>query len=251
MNLYELSCNELRKKSGVYKLSAGGHIYIGSSKNLYYRLLEHRRDLANNRHDNKFLQNVSNKYGIENLDVEIVEFCEPEERINRESFWIKELKADINQTDPIIHELSEESKQKLSNSIKQGILEGKYKTKFDLHEIECYDYLGNYMCTYENKDDAAEKLNMTKDDIQRLAGGYKKGLSKGGVRLRYSDSVVPVQKFDINRQYLGRHYNFYYIDENGKEKLAFHDVKDMYPFFAQQIINGSTKIEIIPKVKTL
>lgn len=249
MNLYELKTAELKKKSGVYKLSAGGHIYIGSSKNLYDRLLEHRRDLFNNRHDNQFLQNISNKYGIENIDVEVIEYCDPEIRVQREGFWIKELNADVNQADPITHEFSEESKKKLSNSIKEGILKGKYKTKFDLHEVECYDYLGNYICTYKDKDDAAEKLNITKDQVQKLASGYKKGLSRKGVRLRYSDSIVPVQKFPINEQYLGRQYNFYYIDDNGEEKLAFHDVKDMYPFFAKQIMKGVEKIELFPKVK--
>lgn len=42
-------------KSGIYKLSAGGHIYIGSSKNLRQRLLEHRLDLLDNKHTNPFL----------------------------------------------------------------------------------------------------------------------------------------------------------------------------------------------------
>lgn len=251
MNLFELSSKELSKKSGVYKLSAGGHIYIGSSKNLYARLIEHRRDLSNNNHANKFLQNVCNKHGIKNLEVEIVEFCSPEDRITKESNWIKTLNADINQTDPVTHELSEESKQQLSESIKQGRLSGKYKTKFDLCKVECYDYFGDLICIFEDKEDAAQKLNWTKKKVQNIASGYKKGLSSNGIRLRYSDSSVPVQKFDINPQYLGKYYDFYYKDEQGNEQLAFHDVKDLYAFMASQLLLKKDSITIFPKLKTL
>lgn len=84
LSLLTLSSKELRKKSGIYKLSAGGHIYVGSSKNLYDRLREHKIDLLNNKHSNSFLQNVFNKYGIKNIEVEILEFCDPEIRITKE-----------------------------------------------------------------------------------------------------------------------------------------------------------------------
>ena len=43
-NLYfnDLNSTKLNNKSGIYQLRAGGHIYIGSSKNLYQRLYEHK-----------------------------------------------------------------------------------------------------------------------------------------------------------------------------------------------------------------
>lgn len=84
--LFTLSSKELSKKSGIYKLSCGGHLYIGSSKSLYSRLMEHRMDLLNNKHSNDFLQRVSNKYGIQNIVVEILEFCDPQIRIKREKY---------------------------------------------------------------------------------------------------------------------------------------------------------------------
>ena len=46
----------------------------------------------------------------------------------------------MNLQDPITHELSEQSKLKLSTSIKSGRIQGKYKTKYDFCKIECYDY---------------------------------------------------------------------------------------------------------------
>ena len=86
LSFYTLSSKELSKKSGVYKLSVGGHIYIGSSKNLYSRLTEHRHDLETNNHSNDFLQKAVNKYGINNVKVDIVEYCDPKDRIIREKY---------------------------------------------------------------------------------------------------------------------------------------------------------------------
>ena len=82
----------------------------------------------------------------------------------------------MNLQNPTTNELSEYSKKKLSNSIKQGRLEGKYKTQFDFCEIEQYNYFGEFMCKYKNKEEAAEKLNLPKKTVQKLASGYKKGV---------------------------------------------------------------------------
>lgn len=250
LSFYTLSSKELSKKSGIYKLSAGGHVYVGSSKNLYSRLTEHRHDLETNQHKNSFLTNVVNKHGINNVRIDIIEYCAPEDRIVREKFWIDELKADMNLQDPISHELSEQSKQKLSQSVRAGLAAGKYKTKYDFCKVECYDYWGNYITTFDNKEDAAKKLNVDVQAIMHAAGGYKKGVclrANGGCRLRYSDSTVPVQTFEGNPQYIGKYYDFYYIDENGNEQFAFSSVKDCWKFFGTHA--KLSEIKIIPKLK--
>lgn len=246
--LFTLSSKALLKKTGIYKLSCGGHLYIGSSKSLYSRLNEHKADLLNNRHSNDFLQKVSNKYGIENIKVEIIEFCDPKDRINREKYWIDYYKSDMNLQDPITNELSDYSKNKLSNSIKQGRLVGKYKTRFDLCEVEQYNYFGEFMCKYKNKEEAAKRLNIPKKIVQKIACGYKKGVCWMGIRLRYSNSNVPVQEFKINPQYIGRYFDFYYIDENKKEQFAFSNVKDAWKFLGTHI-KLNRPIMLIPKLK--
>lgn len=242
-----LKPKELNYKSGIYKLSAGGHIYVGSSKNLYSRLAEHRNDLRKGQHSNEFLQRVFNNEGINNFRVDIIEFCNPEDRIEREAYWIKELKSDMNMQDPISHELSEESKKKLSKSIKKGLEEGKYKKKYDFCEIEAYDYFGNFIKSFKSKEEISKEYGFTIKEIQNLAGGYKKGASKDGIRLRYSISEVPVQKFKINPNYIGNHYVFFYIDKNGKEKYAFSSVKTCWKFFGEHA--NLSEIKIIPKLR--
>ena len=249
LRFYTLSSKELNNKSGIYKLSAGGHVYIGSSKNLYARLAEHRSDLKENRHSNNFLQKVYNKCGIENMQIDIVEFCDPDNRINRESFWIKELNADMNLQDPVSRKLSEISKQKLSKSIKKGLSEGKYKTKYDYCDIEAYDYFGNYIKTFKSRSELSNEYGFTNKEIQELASGYKKGSSKNGIRLRYSISDVPVQSFEINPNFIGNHYVFFYINESGEEEFAFSSVKNCWKFFGEHA--NLKEIKIIPKLRCL
>lgn len=132
----------------------------------------------------------------------------------------------MNLQDPVSRELSEASKKKLSESIKKGLAEGKYKKKFDYCEIEAYDYLGNFIKKFKSKEEAAKEFGFTAKDVRTIAGGYKKGSAKDGIRFRYSVSKVPVQKFPINKAYIGNHFVFFYLDKDGKEKYAFSSVKN-------------------------
>lgn len=52
----------MEKVSGIYKLSIGKYIYIGQSINVINRVKQHKYQLKNNRHRNKYMQNVFNKY---------------------------------------------------------------------------------------------------------------------------------------------------------------------------------------------
>lgn len=249
-NLLDLSAKNLRGKSGVYLIRCKNHSYVGSSKSLYDRLLEHRQKLINKKHSNDFMLKAFNKYGIHEFTYEILELCDPEQRVDREKKFIDFLKPDMNlQLDPVLQTLSVYSRQKLSKSIKDGISKGKYKTKFDYCEIDCYDYLGNYVRTYSSKEECAESLGITKKQVQKFAGGYTKGLAYKGYRLRYKSSNTLVKDFPINPNHLGKHYKFLYDTDQG-EQIAFTGVKDIWSFFADQILKGNTEISIKIKVKT-
>lgn len=108
--------------------------------------------------------------------------------------------------------------------------------------------LEKFMCKYENKEDAAKKLKLPKKTIQKLAGGYKKGVCWNGIRLRYSNSDVPIQKFEINPQYIGKYFDFYYLDTNKNEQFAFSSVKDVWKFLGNHL-KINTPIILIPKLK--
>lgn len=250
MNFFELSNKELGKRSGIYKITYKDYIYIGSSKNLYSRLHEHRIKLIGNYHKNPILQNIHNKHGIMCFEVEIVEFCTPEIRIEREKHFIDFFKANVNLKDPVTSQLSEQSRKKLGESVRKGRAEGKYKTKYDFSKIEQYDLWGNYVHTFENITEAINALNISKNEACRLLRGYGKGDIHAGIRLRYAESKTPVKRFDKYYKKIGQHVDFYYVDDEGVEKFAFNSTKTVWEFIADYTIHHpNQQLILIPKAK--
>ena len=88
----------LKNKSGIYiiKTKINNRFYIGSAINLYNRKHTHLTHLKQKKHCNAKLQRFVNKYGIENLFFECVEFCEKENLIKREQFYIDTLNPFYN-----------------------------------------------------------------------------------------------------------------------------------------------------------
>ena len=247
----------LQKLCGIYRLSVAEHSYIGSSKNLYARLHEHFVDLSNGNHTNPFLQKVVSKYGVEAITVDIIELCSAETRIQREKYWITTLSSDMNLKDPVTCELSEESKRRVSESLKRGYEIGRHTKRFQSATIDCYDYFGEYITTYSTKEEAAEACNISVQEVTECLRAYRKnsehtGLPRGkavnGYRFRYSCSTVPQLQFDIHPRMVGSYFNFYYLDEKGEKQLAFTNLKDCWEFIAKHC--RDKQITIIPVLKS-
>lgn len=85
-------------KTGIYKIInlTNGKIYIGSAIDFRRRELEHYRGLRLNIHHSIALQRAYNKYGKENFVFEKIEYCEIENLIEREQFYIDTLLPDYN-----------------------------------------------------------------------------------------------------------------------------------------------------------
>lgn len=64
-------------------------VYVGSSKNIYKRKINHKADLKKGTHGNKHMQSAYNKDGEKVFIHSIVELCAPELLIVQESYWIK------------------------------------------------------------------------------------------------------------------------------------------------------------------
>lgn len=155
----------------------------------------------------------------------------------------------MNLQDPVTKQFTQEIINKISINTKKAFAEGKGKKKIELSKIECYDYLGNYENTYNTRNEVLSDLGISEKELLRAIRGYKKGVTVRGKRLRYEDSKVPPQKFDINPQYLGRYFDFYTIDDNGNEIFAFDSVRNFYSFLSDQLIKGQSKIILIPKLR--
>lgn len=77
-------------KSGIYiiKCLGNGRAYIGSSVNIKYRIQRHKRQLIDNRHGNKKMQAIFNKYGVDLFTFETLEFCERDQLLIREQHYL-------------------------------------------------------------------------------------------------------------------------------------------------------------------
>jgi len=84
--------------SGIYKILnlLNGKTYIGKSSNINKRWSKHRKLLREDKHTNTHLQNAYNKYGIDNLKLEVIELCSEEILNEREIYWINLFKSTNN-----------------------------------------------------------------------------------------------------------------------------------------------------------
>lgn len=79
---------------GIYVITclANDKIYIGSAVNIKRRWQWHKHALKRGEHHSKHLQRAYAKYGKVSFTFSVLELCTPEQRIEREQYWIDELK---------------------------------------------------------------------------------------------------------------------------------------------------------------
>lgn len=107
---------------GIYLIaSPSGKVYVGQSRNLRKRLMEHRRLLNKNQHKNIHLQNSYNKYHGEGFFSIILEYTNDTSKLTEmESWWMKKFNSfhsGFNQTiaaDASGTKRSEETRDKIS-----------------------------------------------------------------------------------------------------------------------------------------
>ena len=75
---------------GIYSITnaANGKAYYGKSVNMPRRWREHLNRLRRGVHPNQHLQNAFIKYGEENFEFSVVEYCPEAELATREAVWL-------------------------------------------------------------------------------------------------------------------------------------------------------------------
>lgn len=75
---------------GIYIIVClvNGRVYIGQSKHIQKRWLEHKEELQKGSHCNNHLQNAWNKYGEKSFVFSVLELCENSRLVEREQYWI-------------------------------------------------------------------------------------------------------------------------------------------------------------------
>ena len=89
---------ENRSKSGIYCWvnKANGYRYIGSSNNLYRRLLQYFNTEYLLNHDNMVICRALLKHGYSNFDLDILEYCDSKDLLKREQYYIDLMNPEYN-----------------------------------------------------------------------------------------------------------------------------------------------------------
>jgi predicted GIY-YIG superfamily endonuclease len=162
--------------SGVYCLINinNGKRYIGSSKNIYQRLLKHRSLLRNGKHENIILNNAWKKHGENSFDWYILEICDKEELMIKEQFYIDTLLSEYNITKLVIRNvLSKESRIKQSETRKNRMKNGIILTN-NTKSISMYSLEGLKLKTFNTIKQACNELNLSHSSICRFLNGTNK-----------------------------------------------------------------------------
>lgn len=92
--IQKITKEELKNKSGIYGFicKTNNKLYLGSSKTLSTRFSNH----VNGTQSNILLQRAINKYNLQDFIFVVFEYCEAEELIFREQFYINTLEPEFN-----------------------------------------------------------------------------------------------------------------------------------------------------------
>ena len=85
-----LKVTTMKKNTGVYIITnkVNGHKYIGSAVDIRQRWRGHISDLNKNKHHSVYLQRAWNKYGSQSFEFSVIEYCEKDQLIEREQFYL-------------------------------------------------------------------------------------------------------------------------------------------------------------------
>ena len=173
--------NELAQTlTGIYEIVINNKSYIGSSVSIKHRLKHHLWSLKNNKHHNRTMQNLFNKYGNDAVYYDIVEYCKKDDLIDRESYHIQMRKPYINHIlNPVTCTKDSIYKQRLSDAGKKRFANGEI-----IHNKKAtymYDLDGKFIRNFSDATAAAKWCNSNSPTmicnvcrkIQYTAYGYR------------------------------------------------------------------------------
>jgi group I intron endonuclease len=164
------------KKCGIYCITntITNKCYIGSSKNIYYRLKRHYSNLERQNHQNPYLLNSYIKHGKNAFTVKILEETSFELLAQKEQYYIDTLKPKYNIVIDVVRQATPLScRKKISETLKdkyrKGILIPRRNDE-QKKPVVIYDKDCNCVGTYESESAAGKML-------EKLYPGLKKGSS--------------------------------------------------------------------------
>lgn len=155
-------------KSGIYIIRnlTNNKVYIGKSKNVNQRKNAHFSALKLNKHNNQHLQNSYNKYGKDNFEFDILEYCEEHLLPIKEMYYIELYKNNYNIIQSIDNRQNfpQEMKDKMKQSkINKGLTVSIYSYNINTQEI----------IKWNSIKECSRTLNLDRRVIQKILKGKK------------------------------------------------------------------------------
>ena len=184
--------------------------YVGSSKNVYQRLHKHRNQLMHSKHDNSYLQASVDKYGLDNFECYVLEESTIENMFIREQEYIDSGNYIYNlnkKANGMI--LSEESRKKISESLKRGYRENLiYPTK--TRKISVFDKEGCLIGHFNSIIECSKSINISANQIRKVLSHEQ--YHTHTYRFLYFDGTEKISKLNLDK-------NGYCIDKKPNPKL--------------------------------
>jgi group I intron endonuclease len=178
--------------SGIYKITntLTNKVYIGSSTNISNREYKHFWMLKKGIHDNEYLQNSFNKYGVDFFKFEIVEYCESNELIEKENKFI-----DLYES----NNLNKGYNLASVNEFRRNTFNDEVKIKLSKHFLNKNGNINKFLLINIKTKESLIFDNLVDGANYLIANGFAKGNPRT-VRMRISSSLRGVK---VNNGYKG------------------------------------------------
>ena len=212
------------KFSGIYciKNKVNNMVYIGLSKNIHNRWIEHKYRLNTHIHPNTKLQNAWDKYGEDNFEFIVLEKCDYDVIYEREKYWIKKYKSSEREFGYNLSTGGENTSEGSTWTNTQKENASKLKNPKKVVQIDIY---GNIIQTWRSASYASRMLDLRCSSIVRCCEhkGFKCGdslwfyendpiiNSKENIRkfvLTHSSSInIPIIQYDLHGNIVAKYKN--------------------------------------------
>lgn len=186
---------ELLRNSGVYAIKnmITNELYIGSSTNFGSRRDKHLSLLKHNKHLNHKLQESANRYGVNNFQFIVLEFCELNLK-EREQHFVDLLNPVFNITIEVIRNTpSESSRRRMSNTRLRMYKEGLIKPNCSKEVVSINIQTGEVV-VYPTIKAMYSTLRMDRSAVRRTLKGIYKQMK--GYKLYYKQEYEDLVKLD-------------------------------------------------------